>query len=524
LEPLRNGTSGGVGGGSIFRRARTSQDEAQRGRPLTSPDRRSAGSQVRSGFRAAYGNVGINVQRRGDDVNAVVRFGNLPGTATRWYRDTNPRRYRYDALTGQYIAVRTGGHYYRHPRRDYYHQSYYAPRSYNWPYQSCYGYGYRWTDGRHGYSASWYGGLGYYGSGTRCLPRYYGYPSSWYGSSCWPYSRTYLGVSTSPVYIYDDDDISNTVIIQGNDGYGSYDGYDGYPTPVTSTGLYSGVYGGAGGYDYAGGYVDDGYDDAAYYEDDSYYDAQDAGEPLSDYELWMSDDLGETYPPDRDATQPEAGSVWRESPTYEGQLPTDPHGEVIPPEGIDPSQIVWDTEPPATYGQEPSSEYFASAAQVRGNLLAQGRQAFYEGRYEDARRHFVEDVLLGDQDGEGAMYYAMASFAAGDYALSGAAIRRAVMTADVHLNEPFDPRPLYGDAQQFDAQLLELRAYVAAMPGDADARLLLGYLHLGQGQTAEARSLFAGLVEASPQDIVLRALQASAGEPLHPGVSVLPNR
>lgn len=149
-------------------------------------------------------------------------------------------------------------------------------------------------------------------------------------------------------------------------------------------------------------------------------------------------------------------------------------------------------------------------------LVGQGNAAFLAGRYDQARRLYASAMLADERDGYAKLLYALANFAIGDYAVSGMAIRRALLTTPELVDYPVDVRSLYEDPVPFNAQLEKLTRYVADHPEYPSALLLLGYIEYAAGAPERAAPILQQLSTADPDDslaVLLRdaALRAARG-------------
>ena len=89
--------------------------------------------------------------------------------------------------------------------------------------------------------------------------------------------------------------------------------------------------------------------------------------------------------------------------------------------------------------------------------------------------------------------YALANFAAGDYEIAAAALRRALASADVLVNLPPDVRTFYSDMATYDAQLQRLATQANQRGGDRELAFVVAYLTYSTGDARTAAALFAEL-------------------------------
>lgn len=125
-------------------------------------------------------------------------------------------------------------------------------------------------------------------------------------------------------------------------------------------------------------------------------------------------------------------------------------------------------------------------------LLDLGRTAFAAGQYGRAAEMFERAAAVAPRSARPRFLKAQAAFAAGNYATAVAAIREGL---DLDPDWPagtFDPKEPYGaNAAAFAVHLADLRAAVAAHPGEPTLAFLLGYQLWFVGERAEARRWFA---------------------------------
>lgn len=143
-------------------------------------------------------------------------------------------------------------------------------------------------------------------------------------------------------------------------------------------------------------------------------------------------------------------------------------------------------------------------------LIGQGNTAFLAGRYDQARRLYASAMLADERDGYAKLLYAMANFAIGDYAVSGMALRRALLTTPELIDYPVDVRSLYEAPAPFNAQLETLIRYVADHPQYPSALLLLGYIEYAAGAPERAVAIMEQLTAADPDDSVAALVRDAA--------------
>lgn len=168
-------------------------------------------------------------------------------------------------------------------------------------------------------------------------------------------------------------------------------------------------------------------------------------------------------------------------------------------------------EPAPAGTEERGEESFREPA-----LVTEGREAFGEGRYGDARDALLRAILGDSRDGYAKLLYALAAMAEGDYEDAAAALRGAMSDAGDLITDPIDVRTFYRDPGEFDGHLARLReatqfAGPVLTPIDADdARLLLGYLYFASARPTAAREVFDELLMRDFNDELVQRLREAA--------------
>lgn len=153
-----------------------------------------------------------------------------------------------------------------------------------------------------------------------------------------------------------------------------------------------------------------------------------------------------------------------------------------------------------------SGPYPTVRSESVNGLLTQGNAAFKAGQYGEARGLYARAMLSDERDGYAKLLYALANFAARDYAVAETALRRALLTAPELLDFPFDLRPMFAHTALWETHLGDLVRYLAAHPDDRGAALLLAYLHHASGDAARALLVLAPLAKSDPNDVVVALL------------------
>ena len=146
----------------------------------------------------------------------------------------------------------------------------------------------------------------------------------------------------------------------------------------------------------------------------------------------------------------------------------------------------------------------------RMSFARQGSEAFYMGRYDEARRLYIRAVLSDDRNGVTVLLYAFANFATGDYEVASDALRRAIALDPSLIESPVDVRSLYGSSDSFESDLDELVHYLQIRLHDRDALFLLAYLYYCTEQPEESLPIFTHMVEEDANDVLASLLRDAA--------------
>ena len=125
---------------------------------------------------------------------------------------------------------------------------------------------------------------------------------------------------------------------------------------------------------------------------------------------------------------------------------------------------------------------------------------FRGGRYDEAADAYARARTYAPADAGVHLVLADASFATGDYHFAAFLIKEALRLDPALAAVKFDKRTLYGDAKQFEAQMLELDRYLAEHPFDAMAHLVQGYNLLFSDRALSSVASFRRVLEISPGD------------------------
>ncbi len=143
-------------------------------------------------------------------------------------------------------------------------------------------------------------------------------------------------------------------------------------------------------------------------------------------------------------------------------------------------------------------------------LLEEAGEAFAAGRYEDARNLYIRAMLADERDGYAKLLYGMSSFALGEYEVASVAVRRALLTTELLIDQPLDLRTLYAEPLLFERQLDELIRRVQQNKDDQAAKFLLGYLNYSIGRVEAAVAMFTELSTIDPADTLALKLRNKA--------------
>ena len=168
-----------------------------------------------------------------------------------------------------------------------------------------------------------------------------------------------------------------------------------------------------------------------------------------------------------------------------------------------PSQYRGAVEQPV---EQPGEQYAPLEGSSWGPVLGEGNAAFASGRYEDARRLYVQAVFADERDGYAKMLYAWANFALGDFEVAATAVRRALLTSPDLMEFPIDVRTLYLDRLVFEFHVSELARHTVANPEGSDAVFLLSYLYYSVGEPGRAAVHLAALSHTAPTDTLVGLL------------------
>lgn len=124
--------------------------------------------------------------------------------------------------------------------------------------------------------------------------------------------------------------------------------------------------------------------------------------------------------------------------------------------------------------------------QTHDLMMARGVAAFAAGDYEQARSGFVLAASTNVYDAASRVHAAHSCFALGRYDQAVRWLREAFRLEPRIRELPYDIRSDYGNPADFDAHLGALKATAAALPGEAEPLIMLGYVHYYTGQRAEA--------------------------------------
>jgi hypothetical protein len=165
----------------------------------------------------------------------------------------------------------------------------------------------------------------------------------------------------------------------------------------------------------------------------------------------------------------------------------------VPLEGAVPAPVVPAPTAPASPAPVdpaiPSTDENDAAKQA----FDTGFRAFSEQRYEQALGMFRLVVELDPNNGEAWLGRAHAAFALGQYREAADSVGRAADLGAFPRGYRFDPRPVYRTPGAFDEALRRLDDYARTNPQDADAHVLLAWLHVGLGERAKAEASLATL-------------------------------
>lgn len=151
-----------------------------------------------------------------------------------------------------------------------------------------------------------------------------------------------------------------------------------------------------------------------------------------------------------------------------------------------------------------------NVAPTQPHPIELGNRVFAEGRYAEARSHYMGAALADEHDGFARLFYGLASFALGEYEAAAAAFRRALTLSPELIDAPIDLRQFYKDRAALEAQLALLERRAVESPDDRDAGLVLGYLYYATAAPGKALAEFERLVDSETDDEVAALLRDAA--------------
>jgi tetratricopeptide (TPR) repeat protein len=156
--------------------------------------------------------------------------------------------------------------------------------------------------------------------------------------------------------------------------------------------------------------------------------------------------------------------------------------------------------PPPAPAPASSPELRVLPADLSRERLAQGLQDFRSGRYAQAEICFLKAVP------EGYLYLVLSALARGDLREAALFLARA-MGSDPDWLRRVRPRDLFGSAEEYARILGAVEERAAQDPLDAEARLLLAYLHFHEKGPAYAKALVLEAAGAHPDHAGAKAFR-----------------
>lgn len=181
--------------------------------------------------------------------------------------------------------------------------------------------------------------------------------------------------------------------------------------------------------------------------------------------------------------------------------------------GGDGTVDIFDSSDASSTGQPVSVNGMVSGGVTpsdRMTFAQQGSEAFYMGRYDEARRLYIRAVLSDDRNGVTVLLYAFANFATGDYEVASDALRRAIALDPSLIESPVDVRSLYGSSDSFESDLDKLVYHLQVRLHDNDALFLLAYLYYCTEQPEKSLPVFTHLVDNNANDVLAALLRDAA--------------
>jgi len=179
------------------------------------------------------------------------------------------------------------------------------------------------------------------------------------------------------------------------------------------------------------------------------------------------------------------------------------------------------TQPVAVYNYMPADAYAAtpdnnvdytyidgtqppSATDPGIQAFDQGLMDFKAGNYQQALTQFDNALQLQPKDPVIHEVRALTLFALGAYTPAAAALNSLLSTSPGM--DWTTMSSLYGNVDEYTAQLRQLEAYCTAHPDDAAAYFVLGYHYLVTGAKEQAADVFRVVTTKQPKDLVARQL------------------
>jgi hypothetical protein len=156
---------------------------------------------------------------------------------------------------------------------------------------------------------------------------------------------------------------------------------------------------------------------------------------------------------------------------------------------------------PAQREEQPRRHAGGLAPEKLHELMIEGVQLFYEGKYNEAAATFLRVTLADRHNIDATLAYAVARFATGDYQISALAVRRGIRRMPEVVNSGFDVRDRYGNPDDFEKHLSRLERFVVENPELEEGWTVLGFIRHFSGQRELAAETFEGLKTLPKADL-----------------------
>ncbi len=157
---------------------------------------------------------------------------------------------------------------------------------------------------------------------------------------------------------------------------------------------------------------------------------------------------------------------------------------------------------PVFESNSPFAESDSNVIPIRINSYVElGNSAFFDGRYDEARRYYVRGVLADENDSVAVAMYGFASFATGKYEIAARAMRRAVSMDASLIDAPIDYTSVYASYDSFEAHLLALEDFIRGKEHEKELLFLFGYILYSIEEPERALPIMEHLSDINANDV-----------------------